>query len=186
MVSVNSSSVQPRRIAVSVWSGYLFTSYPGQTVTGDNDFGSGFGSRNPLLIGAYDLPVPVPSGSANYHVWVESVSSYFAGSPMGPLYPPIPNPGRDEYWNTNESSSDSVTEKTAITIAAGEDRADIDIILNGTPPRFDSFESARLWRHEPSPAWMREEDLLPCTPEAWRVIRPRESGDLPLPAAVDA
>jgi len=175
-------TLQPRRIAVSVWAGYLFTSWPGQTVTGDNDLGSGFGSRNPLLIGAFDIPVPAGS----YHVWVESVSPFFGGSPMGPLFPPIPNPGRDEYWNTNESATDSVTEKTAITIAAGEERADINIILNGTPPRFDSFESAQLWLHEPFDAWRREEDALPYAREPWRVTRPREGGDPPLPCAGDA
>jgi hypothetical protein len=160
-------TLKPRRIAVSVWSGYLFTSWPGQTITGSNDSGSPFGSRNPLLIGAYDISVPIPAtGSASYHVWVESFSPLLEGASFGPLYPPIPNPGRDEYWNTNESATDSVSEKTVITLTAGAERSDINIILNGTPPRFDSFESARLWLIESPPAWRREEDLLPSAVDA--------------------
>ncbi len=148
-------TVQPRRIAVSVFSGYLFTDNPGQTVTGGNDFGSPFGSRNPLLMGTYEMLVPPGS----YYVWVESVSPYFEMTSIGPLWPPIPSPGPSEYWNQNESATDSAAEKTAITIAAGQERNDINIILNGTPPRFDSFESAQLRLSDPPPAWLREEEL---------------------------
>ena len=36
--------------------------------------------------------------------------------------------------------------------------SDLNIILNGTPPRFDSFESSRLWLIDPPPAWLREDD----------------------------
>jgi hypothetical protein len=155
-------TVQPRRIAVSVFSGYRFTEWPGQTVTGTNDYGSYFGSRDPLLVGAFD--VPVPPGS--YHVWVEGVSPLLEGTDVGLFYPPIPNPGRDEYWNQNESATDVVTDKTAITVTAAEDRGGINVILNGTPPRFDSFESAGLWLHDPPPALRREDDLLPHAVDA--------------------
>lgn len=150
-------TVLPRRIAVSVFSGYLFTVYLGQSVTGGDNPGSPFGSRDPLLVGEYDMLVP----AGTYNVWVESFSPLLEGSSFSTPYPPIPNPGSDEYWDSAESATDPVTEKTAITISAGVERRDINIILNGTPPRFDSFESSQLWLHELLPAWLRDEDWLP-------------------------
>lgn len=149
-------TTSPRGKAVSVVSGYLFTGNPGQSVTGDNLEGSPFGSRHPLLAGAYDIPVLAGS----YTVEVESVNEYFwGGSSVGPLNPPIPSPGPHEFWNTNESASDMILDSTAITVAAGAAVNEINIILNRTGPRFDSFESAQLWLLEPVPAWLREDDL---------------------------
>ena len=150
-------AANPRRVAVSVVSGYLFTGIPGQSVTGTNDGGDLFGSRNPLLVGAYDIPVPPGS----YTVEVESINQWFAGgSGVGPLNPPIPSPGPKEFWNVNESATDSPTVKSTVTVTAGGVQSEINIILNGTAARFDSFESARLWRPEAPPARPREEDLL--------------------------
>jgi hypothetical protein len=60
----------------------------------------------------------------------------------------------------NESATDSTSEKDTVTVTAGSVVNEINIILNGTAPRFDSFESARLWQHEPLPARPHEEDLL--------------------------
>jgi len=155
-------TLQPKRIGVSVFSGYLFTVYPGQSITGGDNPASPFGSLDPLVVGEYDMLVPAGS----YHVWVKSFSPLLEGATFSTLYPPIPNPGSDEYWDSAESATDSLTAKTAIVISAGAERRDINIILNGTPPRFDSFESARLWLNEPLPAWRREEDLIPCEVEA--------------------
>jgi len=150
-------TADPRKIAVSVVSGYLFTGNPGQGATGTNDGGSPFGSRNPLLMGTYDIPVPPGS----YTVEVESVSQYFVGgSSVGPLSPPIPSPGPKEYWDVNESAIDSLTDKSIVTITVGGVQSEINIILNGTPPRFDSFESAHQWLREPLLAWPRKEDLI--------------------------
>ena len=151
-------TLKPRRIAVSAFSGYQFAPWVGQSVTGGEATGSELGSRDPLVIGAYDVLVP----AGMYHVWVESYSPLLSGTISSAIFPPIPNPGKDEYWNSGESATDSVTDKTPITITAGSERNSINIILNGTPPRFDSFESARLWPHEPLPAWLREEDWTPC------------------------
>ena len=146
----------PRRIAVSVVAGYLFTGYPGQEVTGDSP-GYALGSRNPLLYGAYEIPVP----GGTYTVEVESVFEAFdGGSSVGPLSPPIPNPGANEFWDVNESATDSTAVKSNVSVSAGGVVSEINIILNGTPSRFDSFESARLWWHHASPALLREEDLL--------------------------
>lgn len=133
-------------------SGYLFTGTPGQTVTGTNP-GSSFGSRDPLLIGTFDIPVP----PGTYTVEVESLSSAFqGGSGVGPLDPPVPSPGPPEFWDLGESDTESTSASNQVTVSAGAAVTGIDIILNGTPTRFDQFESARLWLREPLPAWIRK------------------------------
>lgn len=150
-----------RRKAASVVSGYLFTGNPGQSVTGTNTGGSPLGSRQPLLMGIYDIPVP----AGTYRVEVESVFTWFAGSSgVGPLDPPIASPGPKEFWNVNESATDSLTDSSPVTVSAGGIASEINIILNGTPPRFDSFESARLWRPEPPAVWRREDPVRPAVP----------------------
>ena len=163
-----------RGVAVSVVSGYLFTGNPGQSVTanylpcnppsacpggfaGNNSGGSVFGSRDPLFIGFYEIPVP----AGDYTVQVESIDPFFAGgSSVGPLNPPIPNPGAIETWDLGESSTDNPNDRSPITVSPGGLVPDINIILNGTGPRFDSFESSGMtplkWPPPPS-TWGREE-----------------------------
>jgi len=144
---------ETQRIAFSVASGYRFTGLPGQNVTGDNP-GSRRGSRNAQLIGEYEIPVTPGS----YTVEVESVDSGFtADSGVGPLDLPIPNPGLDEFWNSGESATDIPATRETITVAAGATVSGMDIILNGTPPRFDAFESAELRMAEELPRWLRRE-----------------------------
>jgi len=129
---------EARRVAVSAVSGYLFTGNPGQSVTGNNP-GSSFGSRNPALIGTYDIPVP----PGTYRVEVESIDPFFVGgSSVGPLNVPVPSPGPAEFWDSGESATDLPSSFTNITVAAGQTVSSVNIILNGTPPRFDAFESA--------------------------------------------
>lgn len=153
---------EPRRIAASAVSGYLFTGNPGQNLTGDNP-GSLHGSRNPNLIGYFKIPVTPGS----YKVEVESVFDAFAGgSSVGPLDPPFANPGANEFWDSGESATDSPTISTTITVAAGQTISNINIILNGTRPRFDAFESADLRAPEPPPAYFRRERLLKEQPVA--------------------
>lgn len=164
----------PRGVAVSVVSGYLFTGNPGQSVTanylpcnpssacpggfaGNNSGGSVFGSRDPLLIGFYEIPVP----AGDYTVEVESIDPFFAGgSSVGPLNPPIPNPGADEKWDLGESATDNPPDSSPITVSPGGLVPNIHLILNGTGPRFDSFESSGMtpleWPLLPS-TWGREE-----------------------------
>jgi hypothetical protein len=156
---------EDRRNAVSVVSGYLFTGNPGQSVTGTNP-GSNIGSRDPTLIGFYEIPVL----AGDYTVEVESINAGFIeGSSVGPLgidFPSganeqLPLPGPPEFWNLGESSSDDPTTKDTVLVIAAQAVANpVDIILNGTPSRFDSFESARLWLREPAPAWVRRRMLL--------------------------
>jgi hypothetical protein len=133
------------RIAVSVVSGYLFTGNPGQSVTSDNVKGDSSGSRNPQLIGFYEIPVP----PGTYTVEVESIRSSFEfGSRVGPLDPPAPNPGRPEFWDKNESAFDKPAAFDTVTVGAGESVKGIDFVLNGTPTRFDQFEDgifSLLW-----------------------------------------
>ncbi len=136
---------ESRRVAFSAVSGYLFTGLSGQNVTSTNP-GSSFGSRNTLLIGAYRIPVT----PGNYRLEVESISPFFVGgSSVGPLQFPIPSPGPREFWDSGESANDSTSAVTNITVAAGQTISNINIILNGTPPRFDAFESAQWFAPVP-------------------------------------
>jgi hypothetical protein len=152
---------EDRRNAVSVVSGYLFTGNPGQSVTGTNTGGSSFGGRDPTLIGFYEIPIQ----AGNYTVEVEGIDESFTeGSSVGPLGDAageqIPLPGVGEFWDLGESNSDNRFTSDPVTVTANAVTADIDIILNGTPSRFDAFESALLWMREPAPVWVRRECLL--------------------------
>ena len=142
----NTPQDESKRLAYSVVSGYLFTGNPGQSITGTNTNGSAFGSRNPALIGYYEIPVP----PGTYTVQTESINSQFAGgSSVGPLSPPAQSPGADEYWHQYESAFDDVTQNDIITVQAGQTIGNISIILNGTPPRFDQFEDGEAQREAP-------------------------------------
>ncbi len=161
----NTTQNESFRIAVSVVSGYRFTGNPGQSVTSnylsctpagkspcpvsgffdDNSGGSSLGTRDVLYAGSYDIPVPA---GASYTVEVKSVYSQFTGgSGVGPLDPPIPLPGFAEAWDKQESSYDDPSAKDAIPTAPGQSITGIDILLNGTNPRFDQYEDggAELW-----------------------------------------
>ena len=128
---------ESRRMTFSAVSGLYFTSNPGQTVT-DNK-GSGIGSKSAALIGYYEIPV-LPG---TYTVQVESINNSFVdGSGVGPLNPPVPNPGQDEYWKQNESAYDIPLQRDTITVGAGETVPNINIILNGTQRRFDTYEDS--------------------------------------------
>ena len=132
----------PVRIAVSAVSGYRFTGNPGQSVTGDNTGGSSHGSRDATLIGYYEIPVP----PGTYTVEVESIDPGFqGGSGIGPLDPPIPLPGQDEFWHADESAFDDPTVSDPVTVNAGQTVDQIDIILNQTQPRFDKYEDPGAW-----------------------------------------
>lgn len=137
-VNVIARSVSnPKRIAVSVVSGFRMTGNPGQAVTGDNTGGSSFGSRDPSLEGFFEIAVP----PGDYTLEVESVSSQFTdGSSVGPLDPPFANPGFNEFWNDTESSADDPAAFTTITVGPGALLTGKNFILNGTASRFDDYE----------------------------------------------
>ncbi|HKW74349.1 MAG TPA: hypothetical protein VJN64_02395 [Terriglobales bacterium] len=147
----NTPEDESRRVAVSAVSGYLFTGNPGQSVTAsmgsaseNNTNGSPAGSRNPALIGFYQIAVP----PGTYTVEVESVySNFVGGSGVGPLNPPAPMPGQPEFWNKQESAFDFPLQRDTITVHAGDNITGIDIILNSPIPRYDQFEDeGRLFR----------------------------------------
>jgi hypothetical protein len=140
---------ESRRVAVSAVSGYLFTGNPGQSLTAsmgsvneNNTNGSQAGSRDPSLIGYYEITVP----PGTYTIEVESIfEAFVSGSGVGPLDPPVPIPGNNEFWNQDESAYDYPLQRDTITIHPGDKVTGIDIILNSPHQRFDQYEdSGRL------------------------------------------
>ena len=137
---------ESRRVAVSSVSGYLFTGNPGQGVTAslpsrseNNTNGSPNGSRNPALIGYYQIAVP----PGTYTVEVESIyQGFVAGSSVGPLDPPIPMRGEPKFWNHIQSAFNFPLQRDTITVHAGDNITGIDIILNGSDDRFDQYEDS--------------------------------------------
>lgn len=151
---------EDRSQAWSSISGFRFTGNPGQPYTanylactpasacphgfyGNNVDGDQFGSRNPALLGWFEIPVP----AGTYAVEASSIND---GGVIGPNNPIIPLPGPGEYWNAHESASDtnfSTIDCTVprqldyITVTAGQATPNIDIILDNTAPTFDIFES---------------------------------------------
>jgi hypothetical protein len=136
---------ESKRIAVSSVSGFLFTGNPGQNISGDNAGGSPFGSRNTALIGYYEIPVT----PGTYTVEVEAIDGQFTGgSSVGPLDPPVLVVPA-EHWHAYESAFDDQTQADPVTVAAGQKVSNLNIILNGTPPRFDPNEDGEVERLEP-------------------------------------
>lgn len=132
---------ESKRIAVSVVSGFQFTGNPGQPITGDNTNGSAFGSRNPALIGYYEIPVP----PGTYTIQSEEIDTAFSGgSGLGPLNPPVVTNGGPEFWHQFESAWDDPSRKDPITVSAGQKISNINIILNNTAPRFDPNEDGEV------------------------------------------
>jgi hypothetical protein len=143
----------PTAIAVSTVSGYKFTGNPGQTVTCQDpknptpqtctNLGDITGSRDTSLVGYFEIPLP----PGTWTLSVESVFPQFTGgSSLTPLDPPIPIPGT--YTSTGN-----------ISVAAGGQTV-FNITLQGTPQRFDSFESAKLIVRDSLWVWQRREDPL--------------------------
>jgi len=143
----------PRRNVASAVSGFLFTGNPGQTVTCLNpaaptrqtcsNLGDPFGSRDPALIGHFEIPLP----PGTYAISIESVFSGFSGgSSVGPLDPPIPAPG-----TYSAAGNVSVTAGATSTF---------NITLQGTQPRFDPFESASLLVPYPRAIWFRRAQMI--------------------------
>jgi hypothetical protein len=135
---------ESKRIAFSVVSGFSFTGNPGQSTTGDNTGGSSLGSRNPGVIGYYEIPVT----PGTYTVQVENIdSSFTGGSSVGPLDPPAITNGAAEYWHNYESAFDDPTQSEPVTVTAGQKISNLNLILNGTAPRFDQFEDGEVELH---------------------------------------
>jgi len=146
------NATAPTANAVSAVSGDKFTGNTGQTVTCLDpknptpqtcaNLGDPTGSRDPSLIGHFEIPLPPGT-------WTLSVESVFAdftgGSSLTPLDPPIPIPG------TFSSTSH-------VSVTAGGQTI-FNITLQGTPQRFDAFESSELMVRDPMWLWQRRDDL---------------------------
>ncbi len=140
----------PRRVAFSSVSGYLFTGNLGQSVTCAlgasqcNAGGSLLGPRDTRLVGTFDIP----AAPETYTVQVESVnSSFVGGSGVGPLRFPIPMPG-------------TAPPVQQVTVVAGGN-VNVNITLLDTPPRFDAFESSDLILHDHLWFWLRRDNVFP-------------------------
>jgi hypothetical protein len=135
----NTLEDESRRVTFSAVSGLYFTNNIGQSITGDNNSGSRYGSRQASLVGYYEIPV-LPG---TYTVQVESINGSFVnGSSVGPLDPPVRNPGTDEFWKQNESAYDIPLQSDPITVSPGQTVPNINIILNGTQPTLDNYEDS--------------------------------------------
>jgi hypothetical protein len=157
----NTTSDESRRIAVSVVSGFSFTGNPGQPITGTNTNGSSLGSRNPALIGYFEIPVPAGS----YTLQVENIDSAFdGGSSVGPLDPPAVQSVPQEYWHAQQSAFDDTSRRDPISVAAGQKISNLNFILNGTPPRFDQFEDGEVRLETPSVPFLMREPQSPLLP----------------------
>jgi len=140
----NTPADESKRIAFSSVSGFEFTGNPGQPITGSNTAGSSFGSRNPALIGYYEIPV----SPGTYTVQTENVGPTFTrGSLVGPLDPPTVNYAANEFWHQYESAYDDPLQKDLLTVSANQMVSNINFILNQTNPllhRFDQLEDGEL------------------------------------------
>jgi hypothetical protein len=162
----------PDVMVVAGISGYRFTGNPGQPYTKDylpctpstacsggtlgyNTGGSQFGSRDPSLIGLYELPVP----AGQYTVEIREIT----GGRIGPIHPFFPLPGGIEgNWPTNGTSPGIVN------VTGGQAVSDINIVLKGTDPSFDIFEHSQSdpLRHSSGQektlyAWLNEQRATP-------------------------
>jgi len=122
---VEAGGSEPRWLAVSNVSGYRFRACTPNSITNPApDFCPPSGSLNPAHIGFYEIPVPPGS----YTIEVEPIDPAFIdGSSVGPSDRPIAMPG-------------GAPALGPITISAGQTSSGNDIVLIGTPPRFDQFE----------------------------------------------
>lgn len=119
---------EPRWLAVSSVSGYRFRACTPNGITNPApDICPPSGSLNPAHVGLYEIPVPPGS----YTIEVEPIDpAFIGGSSVGPSDFPIAMPGT------------APAPLGPITISAGQTSGGHDIVLIGTPPRFDQFEGS--------------------------------------------
>jgi hypothetical protein len=143
----------PLVTAVSSVSGFLFTADAGNPLVQVPGLTpSPYGSRDPALIGYYDLP-GLPPGE--YTVEVEAIHNrepipFVGGSGLGPfgdlefqfpLPSLLPPPCTPEYLVSSATASCSSAAATPIPVVGGSVvSTGTDVILIGTPPRYDAWE----------------------------------------------
>jgi len=152
---------ESKRVAVSGVSGFSFTGNPGQSITGDNTNGSFLGSRNPGLIGYYEIPVP----PGTYTIQTENIDVAFTGgSSLGPLDPPALVASGAEYWHNYESAFDDPAQYDPVAVTAGQKISNLNFILNHTAPRFDNFEDGEARLELPKIPFLLREPSSPLLP----------------------
>ena len=133
--------------AVSSVSGFLFTADNGNPIVPYPGISPSLnGSRDKTLIGYYEIP-GLPPG--NYTVEVEAIDgSFTAGSGVGALGSlgivfPMPSSvcPDGEFYDLGEANNDLCSTSTPVPVTANPITPPVaDIILNGTPPRYDLWE----------------------------------------------
>ena len=122
---IDAGNNEDRRIAASSVSGYRFGFEHGNPITGAQS--NGAGSSHPAHIGLFEIPVPAGSSTLQ----VEAIHQEFVeGSSVGP--------GLFNFELPGVAPAPSAT----IAVSAGELENGHDVILIGSPPRFDDFETA--------------------------------------------
>jgi hypothetical protein len=113
---------QDRRTAASNVSGYRFRLFHGNNILGVPP--DEYGGTAPNLIGLYEIPVP----PGNYTIEVESIDPGFTeGSSVGgPVLIPMPGAAPAPIGPINVSAGSTVSGN--------------NLVLIGSPPRFDQFE----------------------------------------------
>ncbi|MCJ7501755.1 MAG: hypothetical protein MUP80_01675 [Acidobacteriia bacterium] len=144
------STTSPLVTAVSSVSGFLYTVDVGNPVY--PWWGSEYGSRDPALIGFYDMP-GLPPG--DYTVEVEAINNsgdhpFVDGSSVGPIGNygfqfPLPSllptlPCTPEYLVSGATATCNRASATPLPVVAGSPVTGTDVILIGTPPRYDAWE----------------------------------------------
>jgi|WetSurMetagenome_2_1015567.scaffolds.fasta_scaffold13522_3 hypothetical protein len=140
----------PRRIAVSCVSGFLFTAGAGNPFAPAGfDTDLFYGSRDQTLIGYYDIP-GLPPG--DYTMEVEALNDsgnnpFVDSSGVGPIGSDLgfqfkmPGACDLQYLNYPSSPGDSCSAKSAVAVGAGMTAdTNTDVIILGTPPRYDAWE----------------------------------------------
>jgi hypothetical protein len=140
----------PRRIAVSYVSGYLYTAAAGNPLPPPGeDTESPYGSHDQSLIGTYDIR-GLPAG--DYTIEVEAINNsgdfaFVGGSSLGPIGSflefqyKMPGTCKPQYLNYPSSPTDSCSAQTTVTVGPGSVvDTHTDVILLGTPPRYDAWE----------------------------------------------
>ncbi len=140
----------PRTTALSCVSGFLFTAAAGNPNDPNRDLTeSQFGSRDPSLIGFYDIS-GLPPG--DYTIEVEAIydsglNAFTGGSSVGPIGDygfnfKLPGTCNPQYLNYPSSPNDSCSAFTTVSVGAGTVvNTNTDVIFLGAPfTRFDAWE----------------------------------------------
>jgi hypothetical protein len=140
----------PRTTAISGVSGDLFTAGVGNPLAPNYaDTIYFYGSRDPGLIGSYDI-AGLPPG--DYTLEVEAIyntgdNAFIDSSGLGPMgnylgfQYAMPGTCSLQYLNYPSSSTDSCSDYTTVHVDAGTTvNTNTDIIFLGTPPRYDAWE----------------------------------------------